>query len=117
MNLNKYSNFLFWNIGKNVYEEQSSCENPVKKYSDYCSYLFGDSLLFTREKIHLMKRFYLNFPIFYEKLEKISWRQFELLLKIPNKKERNFYFYLILLFQSNYDETYEFIKNNYYIRI
>ena len=29
---------LFWSIGKKVYEEQNTCENVFKKYSDYCSY-------------------------------------------------------------------------------
>ena len=117
INLNKYNIFLFWNIGRNVYEKESLCENIIKKYSDYYSYYFGNSLLFTRENIHLMKRLYLNFPIFHKKLESISWEQYILLLKVNNLKERRFYFYLSLLFHSNYEDTYELIKNNYYLRL
>ena len=99
------------------YEMRNSCDNSVQKYSDYCSYYFGDSIVFTRENIHMMRRFYLNFPIFHKKLEAISWEQYQLLLKIPNKKERYFYFYLSLLFHSNYEETCEFVLNQYYRRI
>ena len=112
-----YPIFLLWNIGKCVYEQQSLCENIIQKYSDYYSYYFGDSIVFTRENIHLMKRFYLNFPIFHKKLENICWEQYQLLLKIQNKKERNFYFALSLLFRSNYEETCELISNQYYVRI
>ena len=89
----------------------------VQKYSDYYSYYYGNSILFTRENIHMMKKFYINFPIFNDQLENISWEQYQLLLKIPNKKERNFYFYLSLLFHSNYEGTFKFIENQYYSRI
>ena len=81
---------LFWNIGKRVYEEQNTCDNPIQKYSEYCSYYFGNSVLFTRENIHLMKRFYMNFPIYYKEMNKVSWDQYRLLLMIKNKKERLF---------------------------
>ena len=76
---------LFWNIGKRVYEEQNTCDNPIQKYSDYCSYYFGNSVLFTRENIHLMKRFYMNFPIYYKEMNKVSWDQYRLLLMIKKK--------------------------------
>ncbi len=113
----QYPISLFWKIGKIVCEEKESCENIIQKYSDYCSYYFGDSILFTRENLHLMKRFYLNFPIFYKELENMSWEQYQILLKIHNKKERYFYFYLSLLFHSDYEETCEFILNQYYNRL
>lgn len=108
---------LFWKIGKDVYEKQDQYDNIIKKYSDYYTYLFGNSFLFTRENIHFMKRFYLNFPIFYNSLEKISWEQYKLLLRIDNYDERFFYFRLSLLFNSDYNETYDFIYNQYYFRI
>ena len=117
MNLQKNNLFLFWNIGKNVYEDRHYCDNVIKKYSDYCSYYYGNSIMFSRESIHLMKRFYMNFPIFQKELEKISWDQYQLLLKIPNQGERYFYFYLSLLFQSDYEETLSFIQNQYFFRI
>ncbi len=117
MKFNEYSIFLFWKIGKKVYEKKNFCENSVQKLSDYYSYYFGDSLLFTRENIHFMKRLYLNFPIFFKRMEELSWKQYQLLLLIPNREERFFYFYLVLLFHSNYEEMCSFINNNYYMRI
>ncbi len=104
-------------MGKNVYEKQNSCDNIFKKVSDYCSYSFGDSLLSYRESIHLLKKFYLSFPIYYKKLEDISWEQYSLLLNIDNKKERYFYFFLSLFFHSDYQDTYDFIHNQYYERL
>lgn len=64
-----------------------------------------------------MERFYLNFPIYYSKLDNITWDQYKLLLMIEDKKERFFYFYLSLFFNSDIDETKEFINNNYFLRI
>ena len=112
-----HSIFFYWSIGKKVYEEESTCPNIIQKYSDYFSYYFGNSFLFTRESIHLMKRLYMNFPIYYSKLELFSWEQYQLLLRISNKKERLFYYSLSLLFQSDYQELFEFIMNDYYLRI
>ena len=117
MELQKYPIFLFWKIGKKVYEKQNCYENVIQKYSDYYSYYYGNSFLFTRENIHLMKRFYLNFPVFFKRMEELNWRQYQLLLLIPDRNERYFYFCLVLLFHSNYEETYMFIVNNYYVRI
>lgn len=109
--------FLFWNIGKKVYEEQNSCENVIKKYSDYCSYYFGDSLLFTRENIHLMKRFYMNYPIFYKEMTNITWNQYQLLLLIHNKKERMFYYALSLFISADYNELLNLVQNQYFLII
>ena len=50
-----------WKIGKNVHSNREKYNNVVEKYSDYFSYYFGNSYLFTRDNIHLMERFYLNF--------------------------------------------------------
>jgi len=108
---------FYWNIGKLVYEKESSCSNAIQKYSDYFSYLFGNSFLFTRENIHLMKRFYMNYPIYDNHLELLSWDQYELFLKIKNKEERQFYYYISLLFHSDYEESLTFICNNYFVRI
>ena len=108
---------LFWKIGKDVYDRELVCSNIIEKYSNYYTYYFGNSFLFTRENIHLMKRFYMNFPIYYDALENFSWEQYKLLLAVENKKERYFYFSLLLLFHSDYEETLEFIYNQYYLRI
>ena len=117
MNLLYNKVFLFWHIGKSVYEKSNSCNNIVEKYSNYCSYYFGNSIQFTRENIHLMKRFYMNFPIFHSTLGNFSWEQYELLLSISDRKERSFYYTLLNLFQSDYEETLELLNNRYYFRI
>ena len=49
---------LYWNIGKIVYENRVNYLNIVEKCSDYYSYLFGNSYMFTRENIWLMEKFY-----------------------------------------------------------
>ena len=109
--------FLFWNIGKNLYEREDSCSNIVQKYSEYCSYYYGNSIQFTRENIHLMKRFYMNYPIYHSRLNDFSWEQYQLLLSITNKKERQFYYYLSLFFHSSFEEMLLFLSNQYYERI
>ncbi len=109
--------FLFWNIGKEVIEKQSLFDNIVERCSNHYSYTFGNSTLFSRENIHQMKNFYLSFPIFSSRLETLSWEQYQLFLKIQNKKERYFYFSLSLFFHSNYEETLEFLENQYFLRI
>ena len=78
---------------------------------------YGNSIQFTRENIHLMKRFYMNFPIYHSKLNNFSWELFQLLLSISNKNERTFYYTLSVLFQSDYEELLEMINNHYYFRI
>ena len=108
---------LFWNIGKIVYEKRNKYDNIVEKSSNYYSYLFGNSFLFTRENIWFMEKFYITFPIFYKKLEHLSWNQYKYLLQIIDLKERYFYFYVTLFFKFNYDETRLLVNNNYYERI
>ena len=109
--------YLFWNIGKKAYENELLYDNIFQKYADYYSYYYGNSKLYTRENIHLMKRFYLNFPIFTFNLNSITWEQYQILLLIPNKKERIFYFSLSLFFHSDLYHTKELIANHYYYRI
>ena len=108
---------MYWNIGKIVYENRVNYLNIVEKCSDYYSYLFGNSYMFTRENIWLMEKFYLMFPIFSPRLENISWGQYKLLFNVNNSRERYFYFYISLFFNFNYDDTRDLINNNYYLRI
>ena len=108
---------MYWNIGKIVYENRINYSNIVEKCSNYYSYLFGNSYIFTRENIWLMEKFYLMFPIFSSRLEDITWNQYKLLFKINNSKERYFYFYIVLFFNFDYDNTLDLINNNYYLRI
>ena len=117
MNSKNNNIFYFWKIGKQIYDKKYDCENVVGKYSNYLSYYYGNSHLFNRDNIHFMKNFYLDFPIYYSKLSNISWEQYKLILKIKDKKERFFYFFISLFFNSDLEETKEFINNNYYLRI
>ena len=39
--------FFFWYIGKKVYEEKDHCLNVIQRYSDYYSYFYGNSFLFS----------------------------------------------------------------------
>ena len=110
-----YNLLLFWNIGKKVYENTNNY--AVEKYSTYYSYYYGNSYMFDRENIRFMKLFYICFPIYYKKLNNISWEQYKLLFEINDRKERLFYFYLSLFFNSDLSETNSFIENNYYMRI
>ena len=113
----KYPIYYLWQIGKHVYENRNNYNNSVEKYSSFLSYYSGNSYFFSRENIHIMRRLYLSFPIYYDKLNNISWDQYKLLLNIKDKKERFFYFYLTLLFKSDYNETLEFVNNDYFLRI
>ena len=110
-----YNLLLFWSIGKKVYEDTSS--NSIEKYSNYYSYYYGNSYLFNRENIRFMKVFYMCFPIFYKRLNNMSWDQYKLLFNINDRKERLFYFYISLFFNSDFEDTNSFINNKYFIRI
>ena len=113
----KISVYYFWMIGKQVYYNYSKYSNIFQKYSDFYSYYYGNSYLFTRANIRNMYNFYLTFPIYSSSLEVFDWQQYQLLLNVYNKKERLFYFYVSLLFNSEYNEMYELIDNNYYNRL
>ncbi len=111
------SNYTLWKIGKLSYELNSCYENIFDKFSTYFSYYFGNSYLFTRKNIKYMRKFYLQFPIYYPTLENVSWSQFLLILNIDNREEAFFYYLLVIFFNCDYEETYNLIKNNYFNRI
>ena len=109
--------FYYWKIGKLLYTLENSSFNIHEKFSNYFSYYYGRSSFYTRENMYLMKRFYLNFPIFYDALNSLSWNQYRLLFQIKDKQEMYFYFRLSLYFHSDLIETSLFIHNNYFLRI
>ena len=109
--------YYYWKIGKLIYSLEESCMNVHQRFSEYFSYYYGNSNIYTRENLYLMKRFYINFPIFYETLNLLSWNQYCLLFQIKNKQEMYFYFRLSLYFHSDLDETSQFIHNRYFLRI
>ena len=57
------------------------------------------------------------FPIFSPRLENITWNQYKLLFSINSIKERYFYFYIVLFFNFDYENTELLINSNYYLRI
>ena len=109
--------YTFWKIGRLVWNKRSNYFNPIEKFSLIFSYFYGNSYYFDRNDIRLMRRFYLDFPIFYEEMNKISWNQYKEIMILNNKKERYFYYYLSLFFSSDISETKELILNDYYSRI
>ena len=112
-----HSIYTFWNIGRLVWNKRNKYINPIEKFSMLCSYFYGNSILFNREDIRLMRRFYLDFPIFYKTMNKITWNQYKEILILNDKKERYFYYYLSIFFDSDFNDTKEFILNDYYSRI
>ncbi len=109
--------YLFWKIGKNVYDKQFSCENVCKKYSDYYSYKYGCSSLFSRDNLKYMSNFYRIFPIYFDYLNKLSWNHYRLILNINEYDEQYFYFRIALFCRSSEDELNYLISNNYFYKI
>jgi hypothetical protein len=112
-----HSIYNFWNIGRLVWKNRNYYLNPVEKFSIFFSYFYGSSNSFSRDDIKIMRRFYLDFPIFYNDLNKITWAQYKEILVLKSKEERYFYFFVSLFFSSNLNETKDFINNNYFHRI
>ncbi len=111
-----FYNLLFWNIGKQLYLFQNHYANPIAYFSNYYSYYFGSNF-FDRENLRYMRRFYLYFPIYFSKFDKVSWNHFKLLLNIRNGQKRNFYFYFLLFANSSVEELELLIHNHIYERI
>ena len=55
MDFVKTNLIYFWKIGKLVYENRKVYDNIVERSSDYFSYYFGNSTLFTRDNIKYME--------------------------------------------------------------
>ena len=117
MNDSKKRLFLFWKIGKNVVEKQNCYENAVSKYSDLCSYYYGMSRTFCRSRIHLMKNFYLCFPIFIDDMKKLQWEHYIELLSLTDSKKRLFYFQVAIFCECSVLELKEMIIDCFYDRI
>lgn len=109
--------YTFWNIGRLVWNKRNRYNNSIERFSLLCSYYYGNSFLFNREDIRLMRRLYLDFPIYYKTMNKITWNQYKEILTLNDKGERFFYYYLSVFFDSDINETKDFILNDYYSRI
>lgn len=64
-----------------------------------------------------MKKFYLSFPIYFDRLNELDWDVYIELLKIGDKEKKYFYFYLCLLFKYDINCLMECIDNYIYERI
>ena len=117
MNIIKNKLYIYWQIGKRVYEERNTTLNIIEKCSNHYSYLFGNSYLFTRENIWFMEKFYKTFPIFNKELKKLTWNQYKHLLQINEYEERYFYYKTTLLFNYNYEDMIRLLNDNSYKRI
>ncbi len=114
---NKLSIYTLWCIGRKAYYNKNNYSNIIEKYSNFYSYYYGNSYLFSRENIRKMVILYLNFPIYYDQLEKVNWEQYGILLSVSNKIERYFYFKTLLFFKDNDIEISTLINSNIYTRI
>ena len=67
-----YSLYLFWRIGKVVFDNYKVSCNVIEKCSTFLSYYFGNSSKFNNDNIKYMIRFYSDFPVFYKELNKME---------------------------------------------
>ena len=61
--------FLYWHVGKFVFEYQKKYPNTYGKLASFLQYYFGMTNLFSLKKIIEMERFYIYFPIYNNNLE------------------------------------------------
>ena len=106
--------FLFWKIGKLIFDKQNYYENIVLKMSNYLSYYYGMSSTFSIENINYMRKFYYCFPNYIENLNKLSFEHYKLLVNINEAEERYFYFWIALFCRSSVEELKSLILNNIY---
>ncbi len=109
--------FMFWNIGKKVFESQNKYNNAAQKWSSYCQYRFGMSSAFSRENINLMRKFYLYFPIFTENIFLLEWDYYRELVKIRDVEERMFYYKTAIFCHLSFKEMEELIRQEMFFRI
>ena len=109
--------YLFWLIGRNVYNKQKSYANVCCKYSEYYSYKYGNSNMFSRDNLKYMSNFYCRFPMYLDCLTKLSWNHYRLILNISDNDEQYFYFRIALFCRSSVEELRYLINNNYFYKI
>lgn len=108
--------YLFWKIGKYIFDKSGNCDNSLFKCSRLCSYHFGASDVFSLENMRLMKRFYIFFPMFIDRMYELEWKHYKELVKIFENNERMFY-YQVALFSKCDDMTLRNLINSraYYL--
>lgn len=88
--------FFFWRIGKFLVEKKYSCNNIVLKSSNFLSYYYGSSTMFSYENVIFMRKFYLYFPIFLESMNQLEWDSYLELMKLKNRNMCYFYYRVAL---------------------
>ena len=109
--------FLFWNIGKNAYYNQKTCDNIFKKFSVLYTYRYGLPYIFSIQNVKYMMKFYYLFPIYYPELNNLSWNHYCLILDNSTKEEQYFYFRVALFCGSSVEELEKLVNNYSYKRI
>lgn len=110
--MNIKNNLLFyWKVGQTINRDSSSSENIIKKYSDYGSYHYGLSKVFSRTNVKNMMMFNKLFPVFLDDFNKLSWEHYILLINIYSLKERFFYLRISLFCHISVDELNLLISN------
>ena len=86
----------YWNIGKQIVQEEQSGENRAKYGSNLIKNLskqltkdFGKG--FSQRNIRNMRQFYISFPIWQTVSAKLTWSHYILLLKLNNNEAREWY--------------------------
>jgi len=85
----------YWNIGRKIIDEQDGKEKAdygtglLKELSRQMTRDFGKG--FTVTNLKYMRQFYLTFPNGHALRDELSWTHYRLLMRVDNKKARNFY--------------------------
>ena len=109
--------YLFWQVGKYVFQKQNFCENAVYKYSTLCSYHYGMSDAFSVENVKMMRMFYLCFPFLFPTMKKLKWEHYLELLKVSDTKKRYFYFKTAIFCNGSILDLRDMIYNDFYDKI
>ncbi len=99
-NAYKQVNFImveaYWNIGKQIVEEEQKGEDRakygsylIKELSKQLSDEFGKG--YSKQNLWNMRQFYNSFPILSTLWRELSWSHYKLLIRIPNKEARAWY--------------------------
>ena len=108
---------LFWKIGEFTLKYKDNFDNVVSSCSNRFSYYYGFSDMFSVENIHLMRRFYCFFPIFFKRLEDLNWEHYKLLVNVFDVEERMFYFKVSIFCNINSNDLKYLINSNYFIML
>jgi len=85
----------YWRIGEKIVEEQGGAERA--KYGDGLIANLAEKLTaefgngFTKRNLHMMRQFYLQFPIVHALRAQLSWTHYRSLLRVENPKAREVY--------------------------